>query len=111
MTIWKKRLFWLVKLTLALTFCAAAFAAEDQEILAKIEPEAIASRIAELRMGDLVIKARRGSTIKIKQVKHEFLWGYRNPQQLGRELDRSDDAGTAAEVHGSLEGELQLRRA
>jgi endo-1,4-beta-xylanase len=82
MTLWKTLSVSLLTLALALTLSATAFAAEDHEIVAKIEPEAIASRIAELRMGDLVIKTRRGSTIKIKQAKHEFLWGTAVPNNL-----------------------------
>ncbi len=43
-----------------------------------------ASRIAELRMGDLVIKVRPGSKVRVQQLKHEFLFGTAIPNQLAR---------------------------
>lgn len=54
----------------------------DEAVLAKITPEAIESRIAETRMGDLVVKAKPGAKVTIKQVRHEFLFGTAIPNNL-----------------------------
>lgn len=69
--------------------CAAPLSAQDdamnqfaQTPTDKIKPEAIAARIAEHRMGDLVIKARPGATITVEQTRHEFLFGTALPSQL-----------------------------
>ncbi len=71
-----------------LTVTMAATAAEqDKEIESKITPEAIQARIEELRMGDLVIKTRRGSKVRIQQVKHEFLFGTAIPNQLAENAE------------------------
>ncbi len=41
----------------------------------ELESEAIAARIAEHRMGDLVVKAEPGATVHIEQLRHEFWFG------------------------------------
>ncbi len=56
------------------TLIANVCFAED-DIAAKIAPEAIDARIAEIRMGDIVVKAKPGADVKIEQVRHEFLFG------------------------------------
>ncbi len=55
--------------------------AEDQ-IEAKITPAAIESRIAEIRMGDITIKTKPGADVKVRQVRHEFLFGTAIPDSL-----------------------------
>ena len=54
----------------------------DSAILAKVTPEAIESRIAQIRMGDLIIKAAAGAKVKIEQKRHEFLFGTAIPNSL-----------------------------
>ena len=48
--------------------------AED-DVSAKITPEAINARIAEIRMGDIIVKTKPGADVKIEQVRHGFLFG------------------------------------
>ena len=69
-------------LCLFLVAGAHAQSPQDPEILAKITPEAIDSRIAEIRMGDLIVKTRPGAKVRIKQVRHEFLFGTAIPNSL-----------------------------
>lgn len=69
-------------LCLFLVAGAHAQSPQDPEILAKITPEAIDSRIAEFRMGDLIVKTRPGAKVQIKQVRHEFLFGTAIPNSL-----------------------------
>lgn len=56
------------------------FAQED--ISAELTPSAIASRIAEIRMGDITVKTAPGADVKIQQVRHEFLFGTAITNQL-----------------------------
>jgi endo-1,4-beta-xylanase len=49
------------------------FAQDD--IAAKLTPAAIEARIAQIRMGDIIVKTKPGSDVKIQQVRHEFLFG------------------------------------
>ncbi|MDD5065069.1 MAG: endo-1,4-beta-xylanase [Phycisphaerae bacterium] len=51
----------------------AAFALGD--VSAKLTPSAIQARIAEIRMGDIVVKTKPGSNVKIQQTRHEFQFG------------------------------------
>jgi endo-1,4-beta-xylanase len=48
--------------------------AED-DVAAKITPAAIDERIAEIRMGDIIVKTTPGADVKVEQVRHEFLFG------------------------------------
>jgi endo-1,4-beta-xylanase len=48
--------------------------AED-DVSARITPEAIDARIAEIRKGDIIVKTKPGADVKIEQVRHEFLFG------------------------------------
>lgn len=57
-------------------------AAEDPAVLAEIAPDAIQSRIEQLRMGDLIVRAPRGARVHIQQVKHEFVFGTAIPNSL-----------------------------
>lgn len=50
------------------TVCAGSVSRE-------LEPEAIAGRIAEHRMGDLVVMAKPGAAVHVEQLRHEFWFG------------------------------------
>src|SRR4030043_1717315 len=63
--------------------------AEDHNIAAKIVPAAIDARIAEIRMGDIIVKTKPGADVNIKQVRHEFLFGAAIPDSLA---EKSADA-------------------
>jgi endo-1,4-beta-xylanase len=52
------------------------------EIKAKITPEAIDARIAEIRMGDIIVNTKKGADVKIEQTRHEFLFGTAIPNSL-----------------------------
>jgi endo-1,4-beta-xylanase len=52
---------------------SACFAQND--ISAKLTPEAIDARISEIRMGDIIIKTKSGAQVKVEQMRHEFLFG------------------------------------
>ena len=73
--------FLLVAITLIVPICFAQektkeeIEAEKAEIAAKITPEAIGARISEIRMGDIIVKTKKGADVKIEQVRHEFLFG------------------------------------
>ncbi|MHC4170788.1 MAG: endo-1,4-beta-xylanase [Planctomycetota bacterium] len=41
----------------------------------ELKPESIAARIAEHRMGDLIVQARPGTSVHIEQLRHEFWFG------------------------------------
>jgi endo-1,4-beta-xylanase len=58
----------------------ACFAQND--IAVKITPSALAARIAEIRMGDIIIKTKPGAEVKIQQLRHEFLFGTAIADQL-----------------------------
>jgi GH35 family endo-1,4-beta-xylanase len=66
------------------------FAQDD--IAAKITPSAIEARIAEIRMGDIIVKTKPGSDVKVQQVRHEFLFGTAIPDSLA---EKSADAMSA----------------
>jgi endo-1,4-beta-xylanase len=51
----------------------AAFASGD--VSAKLTPSAINARIEKIRMGDIVVKTKPGSNVKIQQTRHEFPFG------------------------------------
>ncbi len=67
---------------------------KDEAVLAKITPDAISARIAEHRMGDLVIKTKSGAKVSIKQTRHEFLFGTAVPNHLA---EMSEDPMTPEE--------------
>jgi endo-1,4-beta-xylanase len=54
-------------------FISVCFAQDDTS--AKLTPSAINARIAELRMGNIIVKTKPGAGVKIQQVRHEFLFG------------------------------------
>ena len=47
----------------------------QSNVEAKLSPNAIDARIAEIRMGDLIVKTDPGSDVQVQQVRHEFLFG------------------------------------
>jgi len=59
---------------LALFFAAGctAFGADASEHL---RPEALEASIRQHRIGDLVVKAKPGATVRIEQLRHEFWFG------------------------------------
>jgi GH35 family endo-1,4-beta-xylanase len=44
-------------------------------ITSELKPEALAARIAEHRMGDLIVKAKPRASVQIEQLRHEFWFG------------------------------------
>ncbi|MBN1391903.1 MAG: endo-1,4-beta-xylanase [Sedimentisphaerales bacterium] len=59
-------------LMVIITLSAPLCLAKDPNIAA---PAAIDARIAEIRMGDIIVKAKPGSDISVRQIRHEFLFG------------------------------------
>jgi GH35 family endo-1,4-beta-xylanase len=51
----------------------AVFASGD--VSAKLTPSAINARIEKIRMGDIIVKTKPGSEVKIQQTRHEFQFG------------------------------------
>jgi len=68
--------------------------AKDNVIAEKTTPEAIASRIENIRMGELIIKTQPGSNVRIQQIRHEFLFGTAIPNHLA---ENSEDPMTSEE--------------
>jgi GH35 family endo-1,4-beta-xylanase len=66
----------------------------------KITPQAIDARIKEIRMGDITVKAKPGSDVEIKQVRHEFLFGTAIPDSLA---EKSGNPMSAADREKYLE--------
>jgi endo-1,4-beta-xylanase len=66
---------------IVITFIAHICSAQD-DIAAKLTPSAIEARIAEIRMGDMIVKTSPGADVKIQQVRHEFLFGTAITNQL-----------------------------
>jgi endo-1,4-beta-xylanase len=60
----------MVMIVLIAPFC---FAQED--VSEKITQSAINARIAEIRMGDIIVKTEPDADVKVEQVRHEFLFG------------------------------------
>jgi endo-1,4-beta-xylanase len=58
----------------ATALIAPACVAQD-DIAAKLTPSAIEARIAEIRMGDMIVKTSPGADVNVRQVRHEFLFG------------------------------------
>jgi endo-1,4-beta-xylanase len=65
----------------------ACFAGED--IAKKVTDEAIDARIAEVRMGNIIIETEPGAEVKVEQVRHEFLFGTAINNNLA---EKSEDA-------------------
>ncbi|MBN1766060.1 MAG: endo-1,4-beta-xylanase [Sedimentisphaerales bacterium] len=64
-------------ITLVISVCFG-----QDEVLGALTPEAVGARIADIRMGDIVIKTRPGAEVRIEQVRHEFLFGTAIPDSL-----------------------------
>ncbi len=67
-----------VAITLIFSCCFAQQKTKEEieaAIAAKVTPEAIDARIAEIRMGDIIVKTKRNADVKIEQIRHEFLFG------------------------------------
>jgi len=64
------RLFISVLITLITSICPA-----QSEVAAELEPSAIEARIAEIRMGDIIVKTDPGADVQVQQARHEFLFG------------------------------------
>jgi GH35 family endo-1,4-beta-xylanase len=60
----------------------------NSEILEKIKAEAIEARIAQHRMGNLIVKAPAGATVRIEQQRHEFLFGTAIPNSLAENAQK-----------------------
>jgi endo-1,4-beta-xylanase len=65
----------LTMLICAGSLLAASFCLAQDDVSAKITPAAIDARIAEIRMGNIVVQAKPGAEVKIQQLRHEFLFG------------------------------------
>ena len=61
-------------------FALTCFAQDD--ISARLTPSAINARIAEIRMGDIIVTTKPGAEVKIQQVHHAFLFGTAITNQL-----------------------------
>ena len=67
-------------LILSILFISVSFAQDD--VSAELIPEAINARIAQYRMGDIIIETKPGAEVKIEQIRHEFLFGTAIPNSL-----------------------------
>jgi endo-1,4-beta-xylanase len=76
----QSRFLILVVVSLIVPVC---FAQDD--ISAKLTPSAIEARIAAIRMGDITVKTERGADVKVRQVRHEFLFGTAITNHLAEE--------------------------
>ncbi len=54
----------------------------QDNLSAMLTPPAIETRIAEIRMGDMIVKTKPGADVKVQQVRHEFLFGTAIPNSL-----------------------------
>ncbi len=84
----KSGLFIMAITTLITPLCSA----EDANIAAKITPAAVDARIAEIRMGDIIIKTKPGADVNVQQVRHGFLFGAAIPDSLA---EKSTDTMSA----------------
>ncbi|MBN2000430.1 endo-1,4-beta-xylanase [candidate division KSB1 bacterium] len=71
-----------------LAFFSTISMAQD-DITAKLTPDAINARIAELRMGEILIKTEPGADVEVQQVRHEFLFGTAIANSLVENLPNS----------------------
>ena len=63
----------------------ASYTYAQDDVSKKLTPSAINARIAELRMGDIIVKTKPGAEVKIEQVRHEFLFGTAIPNSLAEQ--------------------------
>lgn len=70
-----------------ITLTAPVCLAEDANIPAKVTPAAIDARIAEIRMGDIIVKTKPSADVNVRQVRHEFLFGAAIPDSLAEKSE------------------------
>jgi len=80
----------LLLLVMEVLIVSNCFAEDD--VAAKVTPAAIESRIAEIRMGDIIVKTKSGAGVNVQQVRHEFLFGTAITNQVA---EKSADAMSA----------------
>jgi GH35 family endo-1,4-beta-xylanase len=76
----KSRLLLAVVIALTVSVCFA-----QNDVAEKLTPDAIDARIAEIRMGDIIVKTRPGTDVNVQQVRHEFLFGTAITDRLAEE--------------------------
>lgn len=74
-----------------ITFFVPGCLAQD-DISAKVTPSKIDARIAELRMGDIIVKTKPGAAVEVQQTRHEFLFGTAVANQV---VENTPDAMSA----------------
>lgn len=67
--------FFVAILALVLAGCAICLAGADNDVSAKLKPEAIDARIRRHRMGELIIKTKPAAQVRVEQLRHEFWFG------------------------------------
>lgn len=65
----------LMFLLMVMIILIAPFCFAQDDVSEKITQSAINARIAEIRMGDIVVKTEPDADVKVEQVRHEFLFG------------------------------------
>src|SRR4030042_1704414 len=75
-------------LPVIMTIIAPVCFAQD-DISARLTPSAIEARIAEIRKGDIIVKTRAGTDVKVQQVRHEFLFGTAIANQLAEKHEEA----------------------
>ncbi|MEO0292642.1 MAG: endo-1,4-beta-xylanase [candidate division WOR-3 bacterium] len=66
-----KLIFWIIFFVMVFPLCSFS----EDDIKAKITPEAIDARIREIRMGEIIVKTTPHTEVKVQQLRHEFLFG------------------------------------
>ena len=59
----------------------------QENISAKLTPTALETRIAQIRMGNIIVKTKPSADVKVKQVRHEFLFGTAIPNSLAEKSE------------------------
>ncbi len=62
------------------------------DIASKITESAIEQRIEQIRKGDIIVKTKPGAQVKIKQIRHEFLFGTAVPNSLAEKAPKAMSA-------------------
>jgi endo-1,4-beta-xylanase len=76
-------------LLLVVTALIAPVCFAQDDTAAKLAPAAIDARIAEIRMGDIIVKTVPGAEVKVQQVRHEFLFGTAVANQIVEKIPGS----------------------
>ncbi|MBA7534160.1 Anti-sigma-I factor RsgI6 [subsurface metagenome] len=61
----------------------------QDSISAKLTQSAIDTRISEIRMGEIIIHAEPGATVKVEQIRHEFLFGTAIPNEVAENAENA----------------------